>query len=78
MSTCIVCGHKLSGHIDEGDQWRCHSIMTPDLNQCECRLRKVACCGEGIDWFNREKRVEVAIKEMKDAFTSGEGIKEDR
>lgn len=37
---CIVCGHKISSHIDEGDGWRCHSILTYDLNQCECFLRK--------------------------------------
>lgn len=62
---CIVCGHKLSLHIDEGDQWRCHSILTPDMYQCECRLRKDV-AENNIDWYDHEKRVEQALKEMKE------------
>jgi hypothetical protein len=60
---CIVCGHKLSVHIDEGDQWRCHSIVTADMSQCECRLQKSVADEEGISWFEAERRVKEAMEE---------------
>ena len=64
---CIVCGHKLSSHVDEGEYWRCHSIATPDLLQCECCLRKDRAGGD-ITFYDWKKRVEERRKEMPDIF----------
>ena len=59
--TCIVCGHPLSAHLDEGNGWRCHCLGA-DLKQCECFLRKRA---EGIEYYSYEKRVEQTLKEIE-------------
>lgn len=46
---CGKCGHKMSVHVDEGNGLRCHSILTEDLSQCECKVGKGA---NSIDWVN--------------------------
>ena len=62
--TCVVCGHKLSVHIDEGDGWRCHSFG-PDLSQCECFLRKNRDFFDvDLEFYSLEKRVEEMKKEL--------------
>lgn len=42
MTQCWNCAHSLDSHVKEedhsGDLFRCHSIMTKDLLQCECRI----------------------------------------
>ena len=37
---CPNCSHDLTSHVEEGQWHRCHSIQTPDLTQCECRIYK--------------------------------------
>ncbi len=59
-NVCVLCGHKLSMHIDEGDGWRCHSLG-PDFHQCECYLRKNRAEGD-ISFYDLKERV----KEMKE------------
>lgn len=55
---CVVCGHNLSCHIDEGDGWRCHALG-PDLKQCECFLRKRKGLGEvDLDYYSLKRRIE--------------------
>lgn len=63
--TCVVCGHKLSVHLDEGDGWRCHSFG-PDLSQCECFLRKFRDLLGEIDkeFYSYRRRVEDMRKEL--------------
>ena len=63
--TCVVCGHPLSCHIDEGDGWRCHCLGA-DLSQCECYLRKYRdLLGEvDITYYSLERRVEEMKKEL--------------
>jgi len=63
---CCVCGHKLSSHVDEEDGWRCHSVATFDLYQCECWLRKDRVEDEGIDYYSAQKRMEEHKKEFKE------------
>lgn len=59
---CIVCGHPLSAHIDEGDGWRCH-CLGEDLKQCECFLRKDKANGD-IKYYSLERRVKETLKEL--------------
>ncbi len=63
---CIVCGHKLCDHIDEGNGWRCHSLGV-DTRQCECFLRKHRdLFGEvSLDYYSVQRRVEEAEKEIE-------------
>ena len=55
---CIVCGHRLSSHIWEGDGWRCHSLG-PDLCQCECFLR-LRDPKQGLYYYSLERRIRKA------------------
>lgn len=60
---CVVCGHSLSSHVDEGDGWRCHSLG-PDLKQCECFLRKRKDLGEvDLNYYSLGRRLEEALKD---------------
>ena len=61
-NTCIVCGHSLSAHLDEGDGWRCHAFGA-DGKQCECFLRKDKANGD-IYYYSYERRVEEALNEL--------------
>ena len=61
---CCVCGHKLSSHVDEKDWWRCHSILTPDMSQCECRLLKDGVEEDGIGYYDTGKRVREAMRDV--------------
>mgnify|MGYP000271124366 CR=1 FL=1 len=63
--TCVVCGHPLSAHIDEGEYWRCH-CLGPDLYQCECHLPKERAGEEGILYYALELRIKKKIEEIKE------------
>jgi len=64
---CCVCGHKLSSHVGEGDFWRCHSLMTFDLYQCECCLRKDRAEGD-INYYNTQSRIKEQMLELSDGI----------
>ena len=60
---CIVCGHSLRSHIDEGGGWRCHALGS-DAYQCECFLRRGRAKGE-ISYYDWLKRVKKSEKELE-------------
>jgi hypothetical protein len=63
-TTCCVCGHSLTDHVDAGTVWRCH-CLGPDGYQCECALRKDRYPG-GVDGYPLEKRAKQFVQEIQD------------
>ena len=63
IRSCIVCGHPLNMHIDEGNYWRCHAFGA-DFFQCECALRKDK-ANNKISFYDYDKRVNLQLKELK-------------
>ncbi len=68
---CIVCGHPLRDHIDEGEGWRCCASGIDD-RQCECFLRKEETFDEGILYYGRMYRLLERVKRI--GYTNVEKI----
>lgn len=66
---CIVCGHKLSSHVEELRRYRCHSLG-PDGLQCECNLYRIHMLIDKpvpLDEYDLKKRMEAGpLKELID------------
>lgn len=69
---CVVCGHSLATHIDEGDHWRCHSLG-PDGYQCECILRKDR-AEDDLSYYNYEERAARRADELDEEIKNLEEL----
>ena len=61
---CVICGHLLSSHVDEGKWFRCHSVSC-DGYQCECRILKEVLQEEPLESMDIDTRLQTNLEMME-------------